>query len=286
MRLAVWLLCLSLLVVVDGTSVYAAGTRSAEARSVGRAKARTQARVHFERGLRNIARGRYLEAVGELQRAYQLHPNVTALYHIGRAYQAAKRKTEATAAYYRYLAYAPRGHKYRAPAKRALRAMKMPVPPDPPPARPAARETAARPAVVSTASWEKRARAHFGLRDPAAARFLPESLVVRQRFTGRSPEARLQARREQRLRQHGERLFKQRKWVPAYRVYRQLVRLRPADLDLRERLGVLQAVLGDFGGALRTVATIHRLGGEVRAERARQAQRRALLPPRRRGRAR
>ncbi len=49
------------------------------------ADARTEARSHFKKGMRLIANSHYEEAIGELQRAYEILPHPSVLYNIGRA---------------------------------------------------------------------------------------------------------------------------------------------------------------------------------------------------------
>ena len=50
------------------------------------ADARTEARVHFKKGMGQIGAGRYEEGIAELKQAYELVPHPNVLFNIARAY--------------------------------------------------------------------------------------------------------------------------------------------------------------------------------------------------------
>lgn len=64
----------------------AAVVASALAPAPAFADARTDARVHFKKGMDAIGAGRYEDGIAELEKAYEISPHPNVLYNIGRAY--------------------------------------------------------------------------------------------------------------------------------------------------------------------------------------------------------
>lgn len=70
---------------------------------VALADARTEARVHFKKGMEAIAQGRYEVGIAELQLAYEISPHPNVLYNIARAYAEAGDLDNAIDTFRRYL---------------------------------------------------------------------------------------------------------------------------------------------------------------------------------------
>jgi len=64
---------------------------------------RTEAKVHFKKGMQAIADGKYEEGISELQRAYEIKPHPNVLYNIARAYAESGDLEGAVANYQKYL---------------------------------------------------------------------------------------------------------------------------------------------------------------------------------------
>ena len=67
------------------------------------ARAKAEALVHFEKGVRLGESGSYREAAAEFERAYRLSPHYAVLYNLGQAYMALGQPVEAAEAVQRYL---------------------------------------------------------------------------------------------------------------------------------------------------------------------------------------
>jgi hypothetical protein len=67
------------------------------------ARAKAEALVHFEKGVRLGESGSYREAAAEFERAYRLSPHYAVLYNLGQAYMALGQPVEAVEALQRYL---------------------------------------------------------------------------------------------------------------------------------------------------------------------------------------
>jgi tetratricopeptide (TPR) repeat protein len=86
------------------------------ARADSAAKARAEAKKHFDRAMELNNDGQVAEAVIEFKRAYEIAPQHTVLYNLGQAYITLAKPVEAVAALQRYL---DEGGKDIKPARRA-----------------------------------------------------------------------------------------------------------------------------------------------------------------------
>jgi outer membrane receptor for ferrienterochelin and colicin len=127
--------------------------------SVAHADARTEARVHFKKGMEAIATGRYDIGIAELKQAYEISPHPNVLYNIARAHAEAGDLDSAIDAFRRYLETNPpdkeeiatvlatleaRRDRQREAARQATQTPKAPEGPAPPPAAPAVQAPAPR----------------------------------------------------------------------------------------------------------------------------------------------
>ncbi|MEO8874339.1 MAG: tetratricopeptide repeat protein, partial [Polyangiaceae bacterium] len=71
--------------------------------SVAFADARSEARVHFKKGMDSISNGKYEDGISELQKAYEILPHPNVLYNIARAYAESGDLENAVANYRKYL---------------------------------------------------------------------------------------------------------------------------------------------------------------------------------------
>jgi len=97
--------CVTAMIISAGSSLLLAAPARADLAFAAddQARAKAEALVHFEKGVRLGESGSYREAAAEFERAYRLSPHYAVLYNLGQAYMALGQPVEAVEALQRYL---------------------------------------------------------------------------------------------------------------------------------------------------------------------------------------